>query len=104
GVLHGRLLGLDIAARRILLAMGVAAAIAASLHTPIAAVLLASEMILRRVRLTALGPVVVAAVSGWLVSSWLSGGRPLIALPDAGAIPHVAHVGALMALPLLIMF
>jgi CIC family chloride channel protein len=104
GVLHGRLLGLDVAARRMLLAMGVAAAIAASLHTPIAAVLLASEMILRRVRLTALGPVVVAAVGGWLVSIWLSGGRPLIALPDAGAIPHIAHLGALMALPLLILF
>lgn len=104
GVLHGRLLGLDVASRRMLLAMGVAAAIAASLHAPIAGVLLASELILRRMRLSALGPVVVASVSSWLAATWLMGSRPLIALPDVGEITHLAHLSGLAALPLLIMF
>lgn len=102
-VLHGRLLGLDVASRRMLIAMGVAAAIAASLHAPIAGVLLASELILRRVRLTALGPVVVASVCGWLAAMWLMGSRPLIALPEAGQISHLAHLSAMLALPLLVM-
>lgn len=104
GVLHGRLLGLDVASRRMLVAMGVAAAISASLHAPIAGVLLASELILRRMRLTALGPVVVASVCAWLMATWLMGSRPLIALPEPVAISHMAHLGALAALPLLIMF
>lgn len=104
GVLHGRLLGLDVASRRMLLAMGVAAAISASLHAPIAAILLASELILRRVRLTALGPVVVASVFSWLMASWLMGGRPVLVLPEVGPVPHLAHLGALLALPLLVLF
>jgi len=103
GILHGRLLGLDIAARRLLLAMGFAAAIAASLHTPMAAVLLTAEIILRRGQYSTLGPVVVAAVSGWLASGWLSGGRPLLDLPDTGYLPAGAHALALFCLPLLIM-
>ncbi|OYX50940.1 MAG: hypothetical protein B7Y90_02440 [Alphaproteobacteria bacterium 32-64-14] len=104
GVLHGRLLGLDVASRRMLVAMGVAAAISASLHAPIAGVLLASELILRRMRLTALGPVVVASVCAWLMATWLMGSRPLIALPEPVAISHLAHFSALLMLPLLIMF
>lgn len=103
-MLHGRLLGLDVASRRMLVAMGVAAAISASLHAPIAGVLLASELILRRGRLTALGPVVVASVCGWLVATWLMGSRPLIALPAPGEISHLAHLSGLIALPLLMIF
>lgn len=102
GILHGRLLGLDIAARRLLLAMGFAAAIAASLHAPLAAVLLTAEIILRRGQYSTLGPIVIAAVSGWLASSSLSGGRAFLDLPDAGYIPVGAHVLALFCLPLLI--
>lgn len=101
-VLHGRLLGLNLASRRLLVGMGVAAAIAASLHAPIAGVLLANELVLRRMRLTSLGPVVVAAVSAWLLSKGLMGQRPLIALPEAADIPHLAHLAAAAALPVFI--
>lgn len=102
GLLHGRLLGLDLASRRLLIGMGVAAAIGASLHTPIAGVFLARELILRRQRLTALGPVAVAAASGWLVSMWLTAGRAPIAIPVVGDVPILAHVASLVALPILI--
>lgn len=101
-VLHGRLLGLDIASRRLLVGMGVAAAIGASLHAPIAGVLLARELILRRQRLSALGPVAVAAAAGWLVSIWLMGGRQVIVIPSPGDVPIQAHLAAIVALPVLI--
>jgi CIC family chloride channel protein len=103
-VLHGRLLGLDVASRRMLVGMGVAAAIAAALHAPIAGVLLARELILRRQRISALGPVAVAAAAGWLVSSWLMGGRPIIIVPPIDVIPVQAHFAAALALPVFIGF
>jgi len=103
-VLHGRLLGLDVATRRMLVGMGVAAAIAAALHAPIAGVLLARELILRRQRVSALGPVAVASVAGWLMSMWLMGGRAIILIPDVGPIPVEAHLASLVALPLFIGF
>jgi CIC family chloride channel protein len=101
-VLHGRLLGLDVASRRLLVGMGVAAAIGASLHAPIAGVFLARELILRRQRLSALGPVAIAAATGWLVSMWLMGGRPAIVIPSPGVVPAQAHLAAIVALPVLI--
>ena len=103
-VLHGRLLGHDVASRRMLVGMGVAAAIAAALHAPIAGVLLARELILRRQRISSLGPIAVAAVAGWLVSMWLMGGRPIILIPPVGAIPLQAHLASLVALPIFIGF
>lgn len=103
-VLHGRLLGLDVASRRLLVGMGVAAAIAAALHAPIAGMLLARELILRRQRISALGPIAVAAVAGWLVSMWLMGGRPIILIPPVGTIPLQAHLASLVALPIFIGF
>ena len=103
-VLHGRLLGLDVASRRMLVGMGVAAAIAAVMHTPIAGVLLARELVMRRQRISALGPVAVSAAIGWLVSVWLLNGRPIISVPPVGALPPTAHLAALVALPVLIGF
>lgn len=101
-MLHGRLLGLDVASRRLLVGMGVAAAIGASLHAPIAGVFLARELILRRQRLSALGPVAIAAAAGWLMSIWLMGGRPAIVIPTPGDVPVSAHLAAFVALPILI--
>lgn len=103
-VLQGRLLGLDVAQRRLLVGMGVAAAIAAALHAPIAGVLLARELILRRQRISALGPVALAAAAGWLVSTWLMAGRPIILIPPIGPVPIQAHLAAMLALPLFIAF
>lgn len=103
-VLHGRLLGLNVASRRMLVGMGVAAAIAAVMHTPIAGVFLARELILRRQRISSLGPVAVAAVAGWLVSVWLLDGRALISVPPVGNVPATVHLAALVGLPVLIGF
>ncbi len=103
-VLSGRLLGLNVAARRMLLGMGVAAAISAALHAPIAGLFLARELVLRRQRLSSLGPVAVASVAAWLMARWQMDGRPMIGIPDVGAIPMQAHLAALVALPVLIMF
>jgi CIC family chloride channel protein len=103
-MLPGRLLGLDVAARRMLLGLGVAAAIAAVLHAPVAGVFLARELVLRRLRLSALGPVVVASVAAWLFARTQFGGQPVIDIPAAGAILPQLHLAALAALPLLAVF
>lgn len=103
-LLHGRLLGLRIAPRRMLVGMGVAAAIAAVLHAPIAGVFLARELILRRQRVSSLGPVAIAAAAAWLMSIWLMDGRPILAVPPIGDIPALAHIAALVALPVIVGF
>lgn len=103
-ILPGRLLGLDVAARRLLLGMGVAAAISAALHAPIAAVFLARELVLRRSRLSTLGPVAVASLVGWLVARTQFDGRPVIDVPEIGPILAEHHVAALVVTPLLALF
>lgn len=100
-ILPGRLFGLDLAARRLLLAMGVAAAFAAVLHAPIAGVLIARELIVPRLRFLALGPVVLAAFSSWRVAEWAYDGAPVLAIPDAGAIPPEFHMAVLALAPVL---
>lgn len=103
-MLPGRLLGLDVAARRMLLGMGVAAAIAAVLHAPIAGVFLARELVLRRLRLSALGPVVIASLTAWLVARSQFGGRPVIDISPAGAILPEMHLAAVAAVPFMAIF
>ena len=103
-MLPGRLMGLNLAARRMLLGMGLAAAISAALHAPIAGVFLARELVLRRMRLSQMGPVVVASVSAWLFARWVMEGRSVIDIPDVGAILPQVHLAALVALPILAMF
>ena len=46
-------------------------------------------------RLSALGPVAVAAAVGWLMSMWLMGGRPVIAIPSPGEVSVQAHLAAI---------
>ncbi len=100
-MLPGRLLGLDVAARRMLLGMGVAAAISAALHAPLAGVFLARELVMRRHRLAALGPVALASVVAWLVARGQFDGAPVIDVPAAGLILVEHHVAALVATPIL---
>lgn len=102
-VLPGRLLGLDVAARRMLVAMGVAAAISASLHAPLAAIFLARELVLPRQRLATLGPVAVASATAWLSARDLLGDAPVIDIPNVGAIPPAFHLAIIVAAPLLAM-
>jgi chloride channel protein, CIC family len=103
-ILPGRLLGLDLPARRMLAAMGVAAAIAAALHAPIAAVFLARELILPRQRLATLGPIALASVSGWLFARDLIGDLPVLDIPAAGAIPPAYYLALIAIAPLLAAF
>jgi CIC family chloride channel protein len=64
-------LNLPNAARRTLLAAGVAGAVAASFNAPIAGVLFAQEVILGHFALTSFAPLVLASVSATIVSqSW----------------------------------
>jgi CIC family chloride channel protein len=100
-MLPGRLLGLDASSRRMLLGMGAAAALAAVLHTPIAAIFLIREVVLPRQRFLAMGPVAVASFVGWLMSRWLLGDAPPLAAPHLGAVPVAFELAApLAAIPL----
>ena len=84
--------------------MGLAAAISAALHAPIAGVFLARELVLRRLRLSQMGPVVVASVSAWMFGRWIMDGKPVIDIPDVGVILPQAHAAAVVVLPVLAMF
>jgi CIC family chloride channel protein len=100
-MLPGRLLGLDQSSRRMLLGMGAAAALAAVLHTPIAAVFLIREVVLPRQRFLAMGPVAVASLTGWLMSRWALGDAPPLAIPHLGYLPIGFQLAApLAAIPL----
>jgi CIC family chloride channel protein len=103
-MLPGRLLGLDVAARRMLVGMGVAAAIAAALHAPLAGIFLARELVLRRQRLSDLGPVAIASVTGYVAALTQFDGRPVIDLPMPGTILPAHHIVALVSAPLLAFF
>jgi CIC family chloride channel protein len=103
-LLPGRLLGLDIAARRMLVGMGVAAAIAAALHAPLAGIFLARELVMRRQRLSAMGPVAIASVTGWVVALTSFQGQPVVNLPLPGAVLPAHHIVALVSAPLLAFF
>ncbi len=100
-MLPGRLLGLGLSSRRMLLGMGAAAALAAVLHTPIAAVFLIREVVLPRQRFLAMGPVALASFAGWLMSRWALGDAAPLAIPHAGPIPIAFELAApLAAIPL----
>ncbi|MEZ5936799.1 MAG: chloride channel protein [Hyphomonadaceae bacterium] len=100
-MLPGRLFGVDLVTRRILIGMGAAAALAAVLHAPLAAVLFTREVLLPRHRLTALGPVAVASVFGWITARGLLGPTPVLDIPAVGAAPLTFAAGALALAPVL---
>jgi CIC family chloride channel protein len=87
-----------------LVGMGVAAAIAAVLHTPITAVLISRELVLRRFRLSALGPIVLASVTSWLLASTHFESRPVLAIPASAAIAPQLHLAAFAAVPIIAIF
>ncbi len=73
---------LSSAARRSLLACGVAAAISASFNAPIAGVVFAHEVILSHYALRALVPIVIASVAGGVLSRLYYGNFPAFIIPD----------------------
>jgi H+/Cl- antiporter ClcA len=91
GSIIGQLLHLTAAQRRSLLVAGAAAGMTAVFGTPIAAVLLAVELLLFEWRPRSVAPVAVAAAVAAVVRTWLAGhgliaAAPLFGVVDTGAL------------------
>ena len=83
---------------RTLIASGSAAAIAAAFNTPIAGVIFAMEVILMEYALSGIIPVIVAAVSGTVITQILYGGETVFVIDDVAMnslwqIPFVILMG-----------
>lgn len=81
---------------RILVACGVAAAIAASFNTPLAGVIFAMEVVLVEYTIVGFTPVILAAVSGALVSRLVFGSGPAFTVPPL-------QMGSLLEIPFFIL-
>ncbi|MEM7222189.1 MAG: chloride channel protein [Pseudomonadota bacterium] len=94
---------------RTLLGCGVASAIAASFNAPIAGVFFALEVVIGHYGLSAFAPIVIAGVTGTLVSRSYYGDVPAFVLPEEHVIasvlefPAFALLGAVSALAAIIM-
>jgi len=77
-----RRLGLSAALTRTLLGCGVAAAVAASFNAPIAGVFFALEVVVGHYALSAFAPIVLASVTGTIVSRMVYGDFPAFSLPE----------------------
>ena len=94
---------------RTLLGCGVAAAIAASFNAPIAGVFFALEVVIGHYGLSAFAPIVIAGVTGTLVSRSYYGDAPAFVLPEEHVIasvlefPAFALLGAVSAAAAIIM-
>lgn len=100
GSLAGQLLRTSADERKILLAAGAAAGMAATFGTPIASVLLAVELLLFEFRARSLVPVAFAATTATAARAALGGRSPMFALsglaaPTPGAIAAYVLLGAL---------
>ena len=76
-----RLLHLDRSGRQTLLGCGVAAGVAASFNAPIAGVFFALEVVMGNYALAAFAPVVIASVTGTIVSRIYFGDFPAFIIP-----------------------
>ncbi len=74
---------------------GAAAAVAAAYQAPLAGVFFAFEIVLGEWKWTETLPLLLASISGWLISHALLGGGPLFAVPT-----HLSTAGLLWTLPL----
>ncbi|MEZ0151684.1 MAG: chloride channel protein [Candidatus Reddybacter sp.] len=93
--LLGQKLGLPNNSLRIMVGCGVAAAIAASFNTPLAGVIFAMEVVLMEYTVTGFIPIILASVSGALVSRVCFGDAPAFSIP-------ALTMGSLLELPFLI--
>lgn len=86
---------------RILVGGGVAAAIAGAFNTPLAGVLLAMEVVLTEYTVSGFVPILLAAMTGAVLSRWVYGPAPAFLVPQLALVslrelPLVGVVGILM--------
>jgi len=93
--LLGQKLGLPNNSLRIMVGCGVAAAIAASFNTPLAGVIFAMEVVLMEYTVTGFIPIILASVSGALISRVCFGDDPAFSIPTL-------TMGSMLELPFLI--
>lgn len=101
GSLVGQLLHTTAIERKVLLAAGAAAGMAATFGTPVAAVLLAVELLLFEFRPRSAIPVALAAATAAGIRIILEGSAPVFMMPelhaaDGGALAFYALIGAVM--------
>jgi len=101
--LVSRYLHLDRSGRQTLLGCGVAAGVAASFNAPIAGVFFALEVVMGNYALAAFAPVVIASVTGTIVSRIYFGDFPAFIIPPHGIasfweFPAFAMLGLVSAL------
>jgi H+/Cl- antiporter ClcA len=103
GSLIGQIISVTAMERKVLLAAGAAAGMAATFGTPVAAVLLAVEFLLFEFRARSIIPVAMACVAATAVRIAFRGAAPafdmpLIAQPGGAAIATYVALGAIMGL------
>jgi H+/Cl- antiporter ClcA/CBS domain-containing protein len=101
GSLAGQLLTVTADERKVLLASGAAAGMAATFGTPVSAVLLAVELLLFEYRARSLIPVALAAATAAAVRVAFHGTAPVFAIPElqqpsGGALAVYALIGAVV--------
>jgi len=94
----GRALDLPSNSVRTLVGCGAAAGIAASFNTPLAAVIFAMEVVMMEYTIAGFAPIIIAAVTGTLVTFTLTDSHPRLITEYAGfetlELPYLAFVGA----------
>ncbi|HEY2387670.1 MAG TPA: chloride channel protein [Candidatus Binatia bacterium] len=101
GSLVGQLLAVTAAERKTLLAAGAAAGMAATFGSPVAAVLLAIELLLFELRARSIVPVALASATAAGLRVALVGAEPMFPLTDVAA-PAVAALAAYIAIGALV--
>ena len=95
GSILAQLLHLTAAERKTLLVAGAAAGMSATFASPVAAVLLAVELLLFELKPRSLIPVAIASIAGAATRRYLLGAGPLFPVPDidVAAVVHPAALG-----------
>ena len=98
----GRQLGLPNNSVRTLVGCGTAAGLAASFNTPLAAVIFAMEVVMMEYTIAGFAPIILAAVTGSLVTFTFTDVHPRLMADYSGfspvELPYLALVGALLGI------